>query len=340
MTTKDWFNENLKDQKRPLSSSSILDGCRCERLFFFRNRWAIRPKIKPYRKGASTGTLVHKLMKAGRDGVEKVQQEVIKQHSKLLDRIKAGEDLSGDLARAANELNHLYQKALAIATIFWTTFPPKKYMKTICREEKKESFAPNGTVPCVWIADWIVEDTRDGGIWIRDTKTTSETLDAILTGFLYSVPCRFYRIMAAQEEWGDRLKGFILDTIQVPTIKLCGKDEKQAAKLGCTPFEAYVQRVKEWYKAQDEDPMKSPAIVFNEDIHNPEIIKALADAIELQERDADPKLFSRDVTGSRCYHYRKVCPYYALCSTGIDGWPSLIERYYEIREEPKQEEKK
>ena len=338
-TVKQWFNENLKDQKRPISASSIVDGLRCEKLYYFKYRVAIRPKIKPYSKGATTGSLVHKLMKAGRDGIEKVQQGVIKQHSKLVERIKAGEDLTGDLARAANDLNHLYQKALAIVTIFWEKFPAKKYMKTICREERKESFAPQATVPCVWIADWVVEDERDNSVWIRDAKTTSESFESVLIGFLYSVQCRFYRMMAAQEKWGDRVKGFILDVVQVPTIKLCGKDEKEAAKLGCTPFEAYVQRVKDWYETQSEDPMRSVAIVFNEDIHNQEIMNAFAKTTDLMERDARPELFDRDVTRSRCYHYRKPCPYYPLCSSDMSAWPSLIEQYYEIREDPQAKEK-
>lgn len=334
MTVEQWFKDNLKDQKRPISASSIVDGLRCEKLYFFRYRWAIRPKVKPYSKGATTGSLVHDLMKAGRDGIEKVQQKVIKQHSKLVERIKAGEDLTGDLARAANDLNHLYQKALAIVTIFWEKFPPKKYMTTICREERKESFSPQATIPCVWIADWIVEDKRDGSVWIRDAKSTSEDFNSVMMGFLFSVPCRFYRLMAAQEEWGDRVKGFILDMIQVPTIKLCGKDEKQAAKLGCTPFEAYVHRVEDWYEVQPEDPMRSEAIVFNEDIHNQEIMNGLATITDLCEREADPKLFDRDITKSRCYHYRKPCSYYPLCSSNMSAWPSLIEQFYEVRREP------
>ena len=336
MKTEEWFKENLEDQKRPVSGSSIVDGLRCEKLYFFRSRWAIRPKVKPYSQATKVGNLVHSLMKAGREGIEKVHQRVIKDHTKLVERIRAGEDLSGDLARAANDLNHLYQKALAIVTIFWEKFPAKEYMTTICREERKEGFLPSSTTHAVWIADWIVRDERDGSVWIRDTKTTGEDFDSILTGFLYCVQCRFYRIMAAQEECGDKLKGFIVDMIQTPTIKLCGKDEKMAIKLGCTPFEAYVQRVKEWYEvnAKDGKVMDSVAIVFNEDIHNTEIMNSLDTITQLQERDPVPSHFSRDLTKSRCVHYRKTCPYYPLCSSDESAWPSLIEKYYEVREKP------
>lgn len=337
MTTNEWFRENLEDQKRPISASSIVDGLRCNRLYFFRSRWAIRPKISPYSKGATTGSLVHDLMKGGREGIEKVHQRVVKRHSKLVERIKAGEDLTGDLVRTANDLNHLYQKALAICTIFWNRFPPKDYMETICREERKESFLPSTTTPAVWIADWIVRDKRDGSVWIRDIKTTGEESAAILTGFLYSIQCRFYRLMTAQEEWGDMVKGFILDIINTPTIKICGKDDKAAAKLGCTPFEAYVQRVKEWYEVQAnkvDDAMISVAIVFNEDIHNAEIIDALDTITCLQEQDCTPSNFNRDLTRSRCYWNRRACPYYPLCSSNESAWPSLIEKYYEIREKP------
>lgn len=338
MKTEEWMSK-LNDQKRAISATSIVDGLRCERLYYFKYRIAIRPKVRQYSKGATTGTLVHKLMKAGRDGVEKIQQDIIKQHSSLVERIKAGEDLTGDLARAADDLNHLYQKARAIVTIFWERFPPKNYMTTICREERKEGFAHSyftqGAVPCVWIADWIVRDDRADTIWIRDVKTTGEDFESIMVGFLYSIQCRFYRIMASQEEWGDKVKGFILDMVRVPTIKLCGKDEKQAAKLGCTPFEAYVQRVKEWYENEAEETMKSEAIIFNEDIHSPEMMRSLGRVIDLWERPAEFSLFSRDLTRSRCYWNRKTCPYYALCSSSPAAWPSLIETFYEVREAPK-----
>jgi hypothetical protein len=273
-------------------------------------------------------------LKVGRDGVEKVRQDVFKKHSELVKRIRAGEDLTGDLARAANELNSLYQKALAVCNIFWEKYPPNKYMKTISREERKECFAPQGTVPCVWIADWIVEDERDGSVWIRDAKTTSEDFSAIMVGFLYSVQCRFYRLMSAQEKWGDRVKGFIVDMLKMPSIKLCGKDEKMAAKLGCTPMEAYIQRVKEWYEANEETPMDSRAIVFNEDLHNPEIMSGLDTVIDLWGREPKPELFSKDITTSKCHSNRRTCPYYTLCNSDPAGWPSLIEQYYEIRELP------
>jgi len=340
MKAEQWLQDNLVDQKRPISASSIVDGLRCERLFYYKYRIAIRPKVRQYSKGATTGQLVHRLLKAGKAGQEKIHQDVIKQHSKLVERIKAGEDLTGDLARAANDLNHLYQKALAIVTIFWEKFPPSKNMETICREERKECFAPNATIPCVWIADWVVRDKRDGSVWIRDAKTTGENFSSILTGFLYCVQARFYRMMAAQEEWGDKIRGFILDMIQVPTIKLCGKDEKMAAKLGCTPFEAYVQRVKEWYETQAEDPMRSDAIIFNEDIHNSEIMNALSHTLDLWGQEPAPRLFSKDLTRSRCVYNRKVCPYYALCSSDVSAWPSLIDQYYEVREVPKTEKVK
>jgi len=53
-----------------------------------------------------------------------------------------------------------------------------------------------------------------------------------------------------------------------------------------------------------------------------------------------PRLFSKDLTRSRCVYNRKVCPYYALCSSDVSAWPSLIDQYYEVREVPKTEKVK
>lgn len=338
-TTEEWFETKLKDLKRPASMSSIDNGLRCARLYLLRNKWGLRPKVREYSKSASLGKLIHRLQKAGRDGTDIVKQEVIKQHGKLVERIKAGGDLTGDLARAAKEIGEIHQKALAVCHLYWNRFPPKEYMKTICREEKVTgSHTCMGIdLPLMGIFDWMVEDKRDGKLWIRDTKSTGRKFASILTGFLYCTQCRFYHLLGEQNpKWKGRVQGFILDMVKTPGIKLCGKDDKMAAALGCSPFEAYVQRVKEWYEAQQEDSMRSSAIPFSEPVYNEEIKGALVRIAKLWKGDPYPYLYPKDLTRSKCYEYERECVYYPLCCSDEAAWPSIIDAFYVIPEPEKE----
>jgi len=341
MKARQWFEENLKDLKRPLSPSGVVNGLRCPRLFMLRNKWGLLLKLKPYSKAPKLGTLVHRLMKVGEGGVDKVREEVVKEHEGLLERIRKGEDLTGDLARMAKELGELHQKALAVARIHWKKFPPKKHIKTLCREEVLEgefsmSVTNSMKVPLLGIVDWAVKDSRDGGVWIRDTKTTGNPFESILTGFLYCIPCRMYRILGDQnKEWRGKIKGFILDMIRTPGIKLCSKDIKNANSWSCTPAEAYMKRVEEWYECQEET-MESSAIAFNEPVYNREIVSALEYMCKLWNHPPNPDSFCRDQTRSTCYAYKKVCPYYRLCSSDESTWPIQISEFYEVRgDDPK-----
>ena len=333
MSMNEWFKENMKDWRKPISSSGILTALGCERKFLFANKWRLYRRARQYSASASFGKLVHRLLQVGEARCEEVHQEVIKQHGALLEQIKKGEDLLGDIAREANDLNANYTKALAVAKIFWEKYPPAEHMETVCREERIEGDWA-GT-PVVGFMDWVVRDKRDGSVWIRDTKTTGKPFAATLTGFQWSVPCRFYRVLAMSREWGKDMKGFILDMVKTPTIKMCGKDEKNAAKWDCTVQEAYIRRLKDWYAEQDDDSMKSVAIKFNESVDNMEIGKVFCKAQDMWGSEALPDNFSKDLTRSSCYAYEKVCPYYDLCNSDPVTWPSLIEQMFEIVPEHK-----
>ena len=333
MTITEWFKENMKDWKKPISASGIMTALGCEMKFLFANKWRLYRKARQYSASASFGKLLHRLLQVGEARLEEVHEEVVKQHAGLLQRIKEGEDLTGDLAREADGLHANYNKAVAVVRIFWEKYPPAEHMETVCREERIDG--DEAGVPRTGYMDWVVRDKRDGSVWIRDTKTTSRKFEAVLTGFSHCVQCRFYRILAMNRPWGKDVKGFILDLVKVPSIKLCGKDEKMAAKLDCTPMEAYIQRVKEWYENQDEDAMKSVAIAFNEPVENREIVKDFEKVKKLWEMEALPENFSKDETRSSCYAYEKVCPYYVLCSSDPVTWPAQIEEMFEVVPEHK-----
>jgi hypothetical protein len=147
-------------------------------------------------------------------------------------------------------------------------------------------------------------------------------------------------MLVSKTEWGKDVKGFILDLAKVPSIKLCGKDEKNAAKWECTVMEAYIQRVKEWYEGQEEEAMKSMAIKFNEPIENMEIIRTVQHVLLMWGTEALPENFSKDLTRSTCYAYEKECPYYVLCSSDPVTWPSIIEQMFEVVPEHKDRKEK
>jgi hypothetical protein len=147
-------------------------------------------------------------------------------------------------------------------------------------------------------------------------------------------------LLALNRPWGKDVKGFILDMVKVPTIKLCGKDEKNAAAWECTVMEAYIKRVKEWYEEQEEEAMKSVAIKFNEPVDNSELFDALLEVSDIWEVEALPENFSKDLTKSTCYAYEKECPYYVLCSSDPVTWPSIIEQMFEVVPEHKDRKEK
>jgi hypothetical protein len=338
----EWFKENMKDWKKPISASGIMTALSCERKFLFANKWRLYRKARQYSASATFGKLLHRLLQVGEEGVEEVHQEVIKQHEALLQQIREGEDLMGDIKREADGLHASYTKALAVAKIFWEKYPPAEHMETVCREERIDGELDRvpSNVPTTGYMDWVVRDKRDGSVWIRDTKTTSRKFASILTGFSYCIPCRFYRLLALNRPWGKDVKGFILDMVKVPTIKLCGKDEKNAAAWECTVMEAYIKRVKEWYEEQEEEAMKSVAIKFNEPVDNSELFDALLEVSDIWEVEALPENFSKDLTKSTCYAYEKECPYYVLCSSDPVTWPSIIEQMFEVVPEHKDRKEK
>lgn len=336
MTTLQWLEANLPDQHRPVSQGGIANAKHCARFYLYRNKWGIIPKASQYSAAPKIGNLVHRMMKVGQDNVTVVHEEVMKTYNTLLDRINKGEDLEGYLAREAKEIGDLYNKALAICTIYWERFPPKDYIDTIGREMVLErTYSPpmrgiqtsSSEVPLIGIIDWLVSDDRSYTNWIRDFKTTSQSFEMKVTGLVYGLQGRFYRFLCKDKH----IKGFILDMIKTPGIKLCGKDKKTADLEGITPAEAYKARVEEWYETEDE-VMESRAVAFlDEPVDNKELMTHLNYACQLWLTDCDPKKFMRDITLRKCTGFRKQCPYYGLCSSAMATWPAQIEQFYQIR---------
>lgn len=346
---------------QPVSQSSIAMCLRCKRCSMFRYRWCIFPKQPLFKKAPSQGTLVHRLLELGPDGVETVRKEVKVHLDELMVRIDQGEDLLGELAKEANSLNEIFHKALVMVYILWEKYPRPEHHKVLAKEEKIEfglGLPNNMTLILRGTIDEMVLDTQTGLIWIRDFKTSSRNVAFTITGYQYSLQCRIYRLLGSaflgqMKEFNGRApEGFILDVLQTPSIIMCDKDRDyievphtytRGAKKGQTEmrrvyeedsipqFDNYLRRCREWYETQGDEAVQSFAIRFTEAAITSELMGDLLTATMAQTIPAVPENFSRDSTASYCKHFDRVCDYYKLCSVGEASWDSIIETDFVVK---------
>lgn len=333
-------------QMKPFAchQSSISCAHGCERCWFFKERWGVELRGVKVKEGASLGKIYHKFQKLGPGHEDKVQMWVRQMQTDLMRQVDKGVDLDGQILRLANLLTTLYNKAEAMARIFWERYPTPSYLKTIGTEIKHTMTIPSGPLAGMvleGIIDKLIQDTRNGNIWIRDHKSTGmKTLDVIFAGFPWSTQARIYRILADdymkshRSETGaiDKIKGFILDGILKPGIKLCGKDEKNSKVWNCSVEDAYLRRVKEWYVEKDTDTIKSQAIMFNEPLFTMELSSELCKMYDLGKRGNNPDFYYRDPSRFHCFLYDSACIYLDLCSLPRTAWPELFETKYKIKE--------
>ena len=338
-------------QMKPFAchQSSISCAHGCERCWFFSERWGVELRGVQVKEGATLGNIYHKFQKLGPEKQDLVRPWVSKMQLELMARVEKGEDLDGQILRLANLLTTLFNKAEAMAKLFWERYPTPSYLKTIGTEIKHtmtptirglDGIVLEGTI------DKLVQDTRNGDIWIRDHKSTGmKTLDVIFAGFSWSTQTRIYRILARDYCHGiprplaptPKIVGFILDGIMKPGIKLCGKDEKNSKVWNCSAEEAYLRRVKEWYGEKDTDAIKSQAIMFNEPLYSPELMWELTRMKCLGNQGNNPKLYHRDPSRFHCYLYDSPCIYLDLCEAPMARWPELFDTKYKIKEEESEE---
>ena len=347
-------------QMKPFAchQSSISCAHGCERCWFFAERWGVTLRGVKIKEGATLGNIYHKFQALGPEKQDLVKPWVSKMQLELMARVEKGEDLDGQILRLANLLTTLYNKAEAMAKIFWERYPTPSYLKTIGTEIKHSMTIEVGPLAGMVLEgtiDKILEDTRKDcdGIWIRDHKSTGlKTLDVIFAGFPWSPQARIYRILAldymVKKDWIGQdpkwalahVKGFILDGILKPGIKLCGKDDKNAILWNCSVEDAYLRRVKEWYGEKDTDAIKSQAIMFNEPLYSPELMQELLKMRLLKTRGDSPKLYMRDPSRFHCMLYDSKCIYSDLCESPMSRWPELFDVKYKIKEEEKNETEK
>jgi len=327
--------EELKDINAPISPSMINCGLRCQRRFLYRYRWGLVPKISPYAPSPRVGKLFHRLLELGPAEVETVRKEVAEEQKVLMERIRKGEDLTGDLTRTAQDLSDLFHKALVMAEIFWHKFKQPDDLETVACELTIKVRHRDTPKRHIWKGrlDRLVRNKSTGEYWIRDIKTTAQSLNLVLTGYAWSTACRFYRLITDlwlkenEESYKKgKLRGIILDICRTPTIKYCPTTKDKEG------FNRYLKRVEQWYDGQEDLAMIAKGIVFTEPIYPLELRAALQRIDDYLLQPMIPETFERDITRSYCKEYNRVCPYYDLCVSDMRGWPSIIEREFDILE--------
>lgn len=324
--------------------STITCAISCERKWFCQYRLGIGLRGVEIKEAATLGTIYHHLQSEGPGG-EKIVQAWVREKQKELMAI---EDPDGQAARFANMLTGLYHKAEAMARLMWERFPQPENFKVIGKEIEHSmewnGLVLNGTI------DYLLQQDG-GGIWIRDHKTTGRSLAALFGGLSWSIQGRLYRVLANDYctaislSSGTRvpsIRGFILDGILKPGIKLCKKDMTNAKEWKVTEEDAYLRRVKEWYQNCGEETMRSKGIMFTEPLFPEELTNALGMMRGLSMRPIHPSHYRRDVTRTACFAYEKQCVFHDLCETDPNQWDELFERKYKLvgREAAKTNNKK
>ncbi len=345
--------------------SSISCAHGCERCWFLAERWGVELRGVKVKEGATLGQIYHKFQALGQDKQDLVKPWISKMQLELMARVEKGEDLDGQIFRLANLLTTLYNKAEAMAHLFWERYPTPSYLVTLGTEIKHSMTIQNGPLAGLVLEgtiDKLLQDTRKdcGNIWIRDHKSTGlKTLDAIFAGFPWSPQARMYRILTedychknhSDETNGNEctnstismarnVKGFILDGIMKPGIKLCAKDDKNSKLWNCSVEDAYLRRVKEWYAEKDTAAIRSQAIMFNEPLYPPEFKYELRKMQILGSLSNNPEDYNRDPSRFHCFLYDSQCIYHDLCSAPKARWPELFDTKYRIKEEEENEKEK
>jgi hypothetical protein len=336
--------DGIKPFPVTLRQSSAACAMACERKWFLKYRLGVTLRGGEFHESAELGTIFHRLMLEGPGNEEMVREWLRTQQVALVEKINAGGDLDGTLTRKANKMFDLFNTAQAMAQAFWEKYPDPPFFqvlgKEITHECEYQGVLISGTI------DKLLLDTRNDQTWIRDYKSTGRGLVAVFAGAAWRLQGSLYRILA--EDWlrnvyGSPInivRGFILDGIVRPGIKLCKTDQANAQTWKCGVEEAYLRRVKEWYAAEegkrDDKIMRSVASIFTGPVATPELKRALMYFADLQGGPIDPERYCRDVTGRECFAWERECPYHSLCGTNPDNWDQLFESKYAFQ--PQDEE--
>jgi len=337
---------NVKQRQVICRQSTISCAVSCHRKWWCQYRMGIGLRGGECKEAAELGAIYHKLQQKGPDNVGEVRDWIREKQNNLMVQVQRGEDLNGDLSRLIGLLTNLFNRALAMVEVFWEKYPQPDHFVTI-GSEIKHRVARNGII-FEGTIDKLLLNNLDSSEWIRDHKSTGRGLDAIFGGLAWSLQARIYRILVTDYRQcvpdAGKLKGFILDGIMKPGIKLCKTDEKNAKEWNVSVEDAYLRRVKEWYRDYEvkanlegkkrDKALYSVGMMYAEPLFPDELNSCLAMMAHLGNIPTENvTAFGRDVTRMACYQWGRQCIYHDLCSTNSKQWDRLFETKYKFIEE-------
>jgi hypothetical protein len=226
----------------------------CPRLFLYRHLMGLSRKVSGKRSSAcDIGTFFHDLhanMYLSKGDWKESESKSRLHLNSALDVLskEAAESLDGEAEKAIKTMQSDYEKAKVMVKLFWEKYPLDKSLNVAHVEQSMAVRLLSGATLVVK-PDLIVKDNKDR-TWVEDHKTTTDNIQDAVRSKPWAFQTVLYRI-GVETFLETPVAGFLYNFMQVPGIKLCAKDEKEAKAKAITPEAAYLARVKEWY-AEDQ----------------------------------------------------------------------------------------
>ncbi len=334
----------------PVRSSAMKDFEHCPRKFLYRYKLGISSRV--YQPSLHTGQVFHRILQSLFMGTPREEAlESFKQYlHQFCNKILATADECGftpngkSVASVVKAAEEDYNKARAMAVAFMS-FKPFDWSKweilttpdgTPCVELLLEAKVKGIPVPLIAPCDLALlkKDTKE--VWIVDHKTTSTDTKARAQSVKISPQIALYRLVLQChiEAWAEehskykglRVVGSIHNIVKKPTIKYCKKD---------ATFQAYIERVTEWYKEKHEaDPTHSPILQSETYFSGPVLTREIWIRLRQQARAsrAAPDLDRFYRAGDyACHEFNSVCPYLDLCDSSPVMWPDIVRTRFDIK---------
>lgn len=331
-----------------ISQSKMMSAFSCPRRFMFAHRMGIRPARDDSSAAMQAGSVAHAYLESlflqlptdadiWETACAPVDEDIQADLNALSQRIGDEGDLDGSLEAAATALDKAWSVGKAMAHHFYeNVFPLPEYYSAVDAETHIACGVPHPVsegshVMVEGTLDGILQDLRNGNVWIVDHKTSGDRPSAATIGRAWAYQSRLYRLLAKYGTSEGEPLGFVWNFIQRPSIYLCGKDRKAAEEEGITPLDAYLQRVHEWYDekaaSQGEPTVNSSAVRFPRDLYSRgfaadlDFVDFLANVpIDTDHDTCFPK------RGHACKgRYGRPCPYYEFCTASIPSWPVILD---------------
>lgn len=330
-----------------IRQSTLKDFVNCRRYALYRHVLGLSPKTTRRSVSADTGTFWHLGMSQAcqsTGGTDKARLAMIDLRDRLVaDMAQAlEEDLTGEVMKQVKDLTMACDKAIAMLRIFWHKYPLRDDIEIVATEDTLLLKLP--VLDDLWVQvkpDLIVRDTH-GNLWIEDHKSTGVPPSEVMVGKPWNFQTTLYAAAVATK-YAQPVTGVIFNIMQTPGIRLCAKDEKEAAKKHISAENAYMARVSEWYGETGDVtirstwfPLAGSSYAAKQHIDTLRFTAAMLanEMADVDESTDLPGVFECDGSCQACKRYNRTCEYMDLCDTDPVAWPTIINAFYTQSLEP------